>query len=41
MRCRWCNIFVLNVHTPSEEKSDDLKDNSYVEKEQAFDYFPT
>ena len=22
---RWCNIIVLNVHAPSEEKSDDLK----------------
>jgi hypothetical protein len=22
---RWCKIIVLNVHTTSEEKSDDLK----------------
>ena len=23
LRVRWCNIIVLNVHAPSEEKSDD------------------
>ena len=23
LRRRWCNIIVLNVHAPSEEKSDD------------------
>jgi len=22
MRGRWCNIIVINVHAPSEEKSD-------------------
>jgi len=27
LRGRWCNIFVLNVHAPSKEKSDDSKDN--------------
>ena len=26
LRGRWCNIIVLNVHAPSEEKSDALKD---------------
>ena len=26
LRGRWCNIIVLNVHEPSEDKSDDLKD---------------
>jgi hypothetical protein len=26
MRGRWCNIIVLNVHAPSEEKSDGSKD---------------
>ena len=25
LRGRWCNIIVLIVHAPSEEKSDDLK----------------
>ena len=23
LRGRWCNIIVLNVHAPSEDKSDD------------------
>jgi len=26
-RGHWCNIIVLNVHAPSEEKSDDSKDS--------------
>jgi len=25
LRSRWCNVIILNVHSPSEEKSDDLK----------------
>jgi len=28
LRGRWCNIIVLNVHAPSEDKSDDSKDSS-------------
>jgi len=40
MRGRWCNIIVLNVHAPSEEKSDDSKDSSYEKLEQVFDHFP-
>jgi hypothetical protein len=31
---------VLNVHAPSEEKSDILKDSFYEELEQVFDHFP-
>jgi hypothetical protein len=31
LRGRWCNIIVLNVHAPSEEKSDDSKDSFYDE----------
>jgi len=27
LRVRWCNIIVLNVHAPSEEKSDDSEDS--------------
>jgi len=27
LRGRWCNIIVLNVHAPSEEKSDGSKDS--------------
>ena len=26
LRGRWCNIIVLNVHAPSEEKSDEAKE---------------
>ena len=33
LRSRWCNIIVLNVHTPSEEKSDDSKESFYEELE--------
>ena len=40
LRGRWCNIFVLNVRVPSEEKSDDSKDSFYEELEQGFDNFP-
>jgi hypothetical protein len=40
LRGLWCNIIVLNVHAPSEEKSDELKDSFYEELEQIFDHFP-
>jgi len=40
LRGCWCNIIVLNVHAPSEEKSDDSKDSLYEELEQVFDNFP-
>ena len=40
LRGRWCNIIVLNVHEPSEEKSDDSKDSFYEELEQVFYQFP-
>ena len=33
---RWCNIIVVNVHAPSEEKSDESKDSFYEELEQVF-----
>jgi len=39
LRGRWCNI-VLNVHAPTEEKSDDSKDSFYEELRQVFDNFP-
>jgi hypothetical protein len=29
LRGRWCNIIVLNVHAPSEEKSDESEDSFY------------
>jgi len=40
LRGRWCNVIVLNVHAPSEEKSYDSKDSFYEELEQVFDHFP-
>ena len=40
LRSRWCNIIVLNVHAPSEEKSDSSKDSFYEELDQVFDHFP-
>jgi hypothetical protein len=40
LRGHWCNIIVLNVHAPTEEKSDDSKDSLYEELEQVFDHFP-
>jgi len=36
LRGRWCNVIVLNVYAPSEEKSDDSKDSFYKELEQVF-----
>jgi hypothetical protein len=40
LRGRWCDITVLNVRAPSEEKSDHSKDSFYKELEQAFYHFP-
>jgi hypothetical protein len=40
MRGRWFNIVVLNVHAPSEDKSDDSKGTFYEKLEQAVYYFP-
>jgi hypothetical protein len=40
LRGRWCNIIVLNVHAPSEKKSDDSKDSFCEELEQVFDHIP-
>jgi len=34
LRGSWCNIIVLNVHAPSEEKSVDSKNSFYKEIEQ-------
>jgi hypothetical protein len=39
LRGCWCNIIVLNVHAPTEEKSDDSKDSFYEELEHIFDHF--
>jgi hypothetical protein len=36
----WCDIIVLNVHAPTEDKDDDTKDSFYEEIEQVLDQFP-
>jgi hypothetical protein len=40
LRGRWCDIVVLNVHGPTEDKTDDVKDSFYEELERVFDKFP-
>jgi hypothetical protein len=40
LRGRWCHIIVLNVHAPTEDKTDDVKDSFYEELERVFDKFP-
>jgi hydroxypyruvate isomerase len=40
LRCRWCHIFVLNVHAPTEDKTDDVKDSFCEDLERVFDKFP-
>jgi hypothetical protein len=30
---RWCHIIVLNVHAPTEDKTDDVKGSFYEELE--------
>jgi hypothetical protein len=37
LRGRWCNIIVLNVHTPCEGKGDDVKYSFYEEIGRVFD----
>jgi hypothetical protein len=39
LRGRWCQVIVLNVHAPTEDKSDDVKDSFYEELERVFDKF--
>jgi len=36
LRGCWRNITVVNLHAPSEEKSDETKDSFYEELEQVF-----
>ena len=40
LRGRWLHIILVNVHAPSEEKSEKLKDSFYEELEEVFDHFP-
>jgi hypothetical protein len=36
----WGDIIVLNVHAPTEDKSDNMKDTFYGEIERVLDEFP-
>jgi hypothetical protein len=38
LRDRWCNI-ILNVHAPTQDKIDDMKDRFYKELEHIFGIF--
>jgi hypothetical protein len=40
LRGRRCNIIVLNVHAPCEDKGDDVKDSFYEDLGRVFDQFP-
>jgi exonuclease III len=40
LRGRWCDISVLNVHAPTEDKIDDVKSRFYEELERVLDKFP-
>jgi hypothetical protein len=37
LRGRWCNVIVLKVHVPCEDKSDDVKESFYEELGRVFD----
>jgi hypothetical protein len=39
LKGRWCDIIVLHVHAPTEDKDDDIKDSFYEELEQVFVQF--
>jgi hypothetical protein len=41
LKCRWCDIIVLNMHAATEDKDDVIKDSFYEELEHVFDQFPT
>jgi hypothetical protein len=40
LRGYWCHDIVLNIHAPTEDKSDDVKDRFYEDLERVFDKFP-
>jgi exonuclease III len=40
LKGHWCHIIVLNVHGPTEDEDDDIKDSFYEEPEQVFDQVP-
>jgi hypothetical protein len=40
LRGHWCEVIVLNVHAPTEDEIDGIKDRFYEELEHVFDKFP-
>jgi hypothetical protein len=40
LRGPWCDISILNVLAPTEDKSDNMKDSFYEELERVLDQFP-
>jgi hypothetical protein len=40
LRGCWCNIIILNLHTPYEDKGNGVKDSFYEELRCVFDRFP-
>jgi hypothetical protein len=40
LRDPWCDVIVLNVHSPTNDKIDDVKDRFCDELEHVFNKFP-
>jgi hypothetical protein len=40
LRGRWCDIIVLNVHAPTDDKSDGMMERFYEELERVVSWFP-
>jgi exonuclease III len=40
LKGRWCNIIVLSVYVPTEDKDDYINDSFHEELEKVFDQFP-
>jgi hypothetical protein len=40
LRGPWCHIIFLNVHAPTEEKTDDVKIKFFGELEHVYDTYP-
>jgi hypothetical protein len=40
LRGRWCNNFVLSLHAPCDDNSDDVKDRFYEKTGRGFKQFP-
>jgi hypothetical protein len=39
LRGHWCHIIVLDLHAPTEDKTDEVKDSYCEELERVFDKF--